>query len=225
MGDKPNDDMIRQQTIIAVDFAPRDVVLREPLPLVGTFGQCEAEVAAGFMVLVLCEKNTWGGVAPRDCGELLQRDGPSWLRNPFAPPDFWRLVDGGFAEFVGEECSSSAHRWRFTAAGLDRLRKWVPQPSAAREDVTRRRADAGTEPAEEVLAMDSNDDMVRRQTIMRGLLDDVAVARAALIQAAGRVSRARTAATTDRRLGDLCRAAESYEAAVARARTRAEWQL
>lgn len=119
------------------DFKPSDVVLQPHVPLIGTMGRAEAEAAAGWMILALRDKgDAWGEITPGDCGDVLQKHGSeiSWIKNPFLVPDFWDLVERGFAEFVGDE--GKGRPVRFTPAGFEAMRKWV-RPPAAREEVAR----------------------------------------------------------------------------------------
>jgi hypothetical protein len=109
-------------------FKPSQVVMWVPLPFVDTFKKAEAEVAAAYMVAALVlSGDEWRGVLPVECGQALKAHGDdpaySWMTNPFCPPDFWKLVELGFAEFVGE--GAKGRPVRFTSGGLDALRRWV----------------------------------------------------------------------------------------------------
>ena len=86
------------------DFKPSEVRLSF-LPLIGTLGRTEREIAAALIVRT-CQVNgdTWQPVTPRMIGDTLRRDVEDGVEpfaslngNPFARPDFWDLVAQGYA--------------------------------------------------------------------------------------------------------------------------------
>lgn len=89
---------------------PSDIVLRNP-PLVGTMGRAECEFAAAVIVRTCQIKNPdeWQPVTPGDVGAMITHDQKhriepmySCCNNPFFRPDFDRLVESGFARWIGE---------------------------------------------------------------------------------------------------------------------------
>lgn len=89
---------------LSVGFAPSEVVLHA-IPLVGTLGRTEREMAAALIVRA-CQVNgdTWQPVTPKMIREMLERDAADGVepmaslnRNPFARPNFWELVAEGYA--------------------------------------------------------------------------------------------------------------------------------
>lgn len=114
------------------EFKPSQVALQEPLPFIGTFRKAEAESAAAMMVVAMRrDGNKWRPVLPIEIGEAIKqlhdKEGYSWMTNPFCKPDFWKLVELGFAEFLDGE-KEKGKPIQFTDAGIEKLRAW------ARED-------------------------------------------------------------------------------------------
>lgn len=115
-----------------ITFKPSDVSIH-PIPLCGTMGHCEAEVAAAMTVRA-CEVhgNEWRAVSREEiiysmAVDLEMERAPfaSILRNPFLRPDLSDLVKRGFAVWVGE---GEIHI-QFTDKGLEALKRWVKPTS------------------------------------------------------------------------------------------------
>lgn len=111
-----------------VDFMPGDVVLH-PLPLVGTMGRSELEVAAAMLVFALKAKGI--GWQPILMGEVLRaimdhlpnEPVASWASNPFLRPDFLGLESQGFVRRADHPDSIV-----FTLRGIEALRPHVKRP-------------------------------------------------------------------------------------------------
>lgn len=85
---------------------PSDVNLSAPIPLVGTLGRSEREVAAALLILACVDDgDEWRPVLPKALGLAMtkRKDAPEfpWLRNPFMRPDFVELVEKGYAHWFG----------------------------------------------------------------------------------------------------------------------------
>lgn len=88
-----------------IDFKPTDIVLHA-IPLVGTLGRTEREVAAAMLVRACAfHGDRWQPITPTQMGEWLRHDLDNKVepfasldRNPFIRPDFHELVRTGFAE-------------------------------------------------------------------------------------------------------------------------------
>ncbi len=102
---KPTLEEIWKRISRATDFRPSEVALFTPLPLVGTLGRTEREVAAALLVRA-CQVNgdTWQPVSPAMVGETLKRDVAEGVQpfaslnsNPFVRPNFGELVEHGYA--------------------------------------------------------------------------------------------------------------------------------
>ncbi|MEM6988886.1 MAG: hypothetical protein AAF721_00270 [Myxococcota bacterium] len=100
------------------------------------FGRCEAEVAAAFLLWTLTSNgDEWRPVRPKEIGEAIRElldseaEPPPWMNNPFARPDFYELVERGFAVWSSDEIENRPIE--FTPAGLDQLREspWVREAS------------------------------------------------------------------------------------------------
>jgi hypothetical protein len=111
------------------DFKPSQVRL-DTFPFVGTFKKAECEVAAALLVRTCAARgDEWASQSPKAVGEVYKADVDAkaapfihWATNPFLQPDFHKLVELGFAEWAGDGNRAPIH---FTAAGLERLRKFV----------------------------------------------------------------------------------------------------
>jgi hypothetical protein len=110
-----------------IDFVPKQVMLGAMF--VGTFDKMEAENTAAVMVKILQDNgNVWRTMHCNELADgfekLTKDDGPwrRWFNNPFARISLHELVDRGFAEWQSD---SSV---RFTEAGIERMRKWIPSP-------------------------------------------------------------------------------------------------
>jgi hypothetical protein len=121
------------------DFTPADVFLNTVPPLLATMGKSEAEAAAAMLVRAMqVHGNVWAPMLPRDMGLVLRADlggkvepWSSLNRNPFFRPNFDLLIEKGFARWVGDESEGRGRPVEFTAAGLEKLRRWVlPQRAA-----------------------------------------------------------------------------------------------
>jgi len=113
-------------------FKPSDIRLALPVPLCGTMGKAEAEFAATLLVRACVRHgDAFDSILPAQMGDTIGADleeqvDPLWsLRNnPFFRPNFDELVKRGFAEYVGED-GGRKRPLRFTASGLEVLRRWV----------------------------------------------------------------------------------------------------
>ena len=113
-----------------VDFKPSDVRLNDSFPpLTATMGRVEREAAAACLLLA-CHHHgdAWAPMLPRQLGEALKEAVSSatepWVslnRNPFFRPDFYELVEKGFARWTEGEGGPL----EFTDAGFQALRKYV----------------------------------------------------------------------------------------------------
>lgn len=110
-------------------FLPSQVVL-SGIPLTGTMGRTEREVAAAYLVLA-CQfhGDRWQAVTAQMIREALddadQKTGhvmSSVARNPFARPDFYDLVA---KDFASGDLATSGAPIEFTAKGFDALERWV----------------------------------------------------------------------------------------------------
>lgn len=102
---------------------------RQAIPLVGTLGKGEAEVAAAVVLLALHELGRdWAApVAQQEIDTVLsaalkaEREPIStWARNPFLLPDFDELVRRGFAVCGAGSLGATL---ALTPAALERLAK------------------------------------------------------------------------------------------------------
>lgn len=119
---------------MTADFAPSQVVLVEPLPLIGTMGRCEREIAAALLVRA-CQfyGDRWQAIVPKMIGDVLTADMEaktqpfaSLSSNPFARPDFHDLIAEGYA--TGEPATKGAPL-ELTEKAFDAMRRWVRAPS------------------------------------------------------------------------------------------------
>ena len=115
-----------------VEFRPSEVSLTDSFPpLVATMGRAELESAATLLVRAFQVRgDAWQDVQLGDLLEVMRHDADggveplaSMVTNPFIKPDFWGLIEGGFAAAILVEKKLEAIR--FTAEGLERLRKVV----------------------------------------------------------------------------------------------------
>lgn len=103
---------------------PSDIFVARTPPFTATFDRSEYEAAAAFLVLACVLKgDEWTEILPKDLGLVLEKYGAEpgyeWFKNPFVKPDFFGLVDHGFAEWLGE---GPPQPIRFTELGLARIR-------------------------------------------------------------------------------------------------------
>jgi len=92
-------------------------------------GHAESEHAAALIVLTRKHMgDTWGPIAPRDVGEAIKAElaagNEPWKslnRNPFFRPDFFELVQKGFAQWTEKEGGPL----ELTPKGIEALRRWV----------------------------------------------------------------------------------------------------
>lgn len=113
---------------MTTDFKPSEVAFdaRSYLPFVGTFRKTEAEVAAAILVRAChFHGDSWQPISFAMAKSAMLADAEakrepfaSWLTNPFARPDIYRLEADGFVEKVGD-----AHQ--FTAPAFEAMRRWV----------------------------------------------------------------------------------------------------
>lgn len=137
--------------MISCDFKPSDVNLLGSFPpFVATFDKTECECAAFYLVHALAlGGDTWRAISWPEIGAVIRADiaacdppspdspKPTSLQelvrdlsnNPFARPDFFKLVDKGYARWLGEPGGTTP--LELTAEGLERLRRWVRKPEAA----------------------------------------------------------------------------------------------
>lgn len=137
--------MIDMNEIASPSFKPSEVRLFGSfLPLGDTFDKTEVECAVFYIVRTLAVKgDTWRPVRWTDIGLVigesmakvmmpLPPEVPSrkdlfvkdMATNPFARPDFFKLVDKGFARWLGEEGDEN-RLIELTDSGFERLRRWV----------------------------------------------------------------------------------------------------
>lgn len=116
-------------------FPPSAVLLdRSFPPLIDTFGKTEVEIAAAFVVRACqVEGDRWQPVTMTALGRVLRADmeaktDPLYAlsANPFARPDFHRLVAGGYAKWDGD---GEPKALELTPAGITALAKWVAMPT------------------------------------------------------------------------------------------------
>lgn len=114
---------------------PSEVFLAA-VPLVGTLDHAEAEFAASLIVRVCqVDGDAFAPVISKRVGEVLKADSEaktepmaSLLLNPFFRPDFYDLVERGFARWLGEPGKSPLE---LTEGCVARLERWrVPAPAA-----------------------------------------------------------------------------------------------
>ena len=125
-------------------FKPSNVRLFESFPpLVDTFGKTEIECAVFYVVRTLTVSgDEWmplrwtdirgiiagsmAKVAMLGHNEVSAEDGfvDDLAKNPFARPDFQKLVDQGSARWLGEDGEVN-RPLELTDEGRERLRKWV----------------------------------------------------------------------------------------------------
>ena len=114
--------------IIGEPFNPSEVALYGATPLTAAFGRSELEHAAAMIVRtcqVLGDK--WQAVTSDDVNIVFKDDidnGRSpfclWMRNPFFKPDFYDLVERGYAHVENVQTRAVG----LTEAGIERLRVW-----------------------------------------------------------------------------------------------------
>ncbi len=103
-----------------IDFWPDDVLLdATALPLCGTLGHVETEVAAAMLVLALASRGYgWVPVPFSELAATLEGSELRWLRNPFCRPDFGELIEKGYAIRPFD----SSDWLELTPAAIERLR-------------------------------------------------------------------------------------------------------
>lgn len=114
---------------MTTDFLPSQVVL-SGVPLTGTMGRTEREVAASYLVLACrFHGDRWQPVTPKMIREAIDdadtKEGhvmSGIARNPFACPDFYDLITQGFAT---QDQGPGPAEVEFTAKGFEAMRKWV----------------------------------------------------------------------------------------------------
>jgi hypothetical protein len=110
-------------------FKPSQVVLTG-VPLSGTMGRSEVEVAAALLVMACVHHgDQWQALTLDQIADAIHariKDEPvaSWNRNPFLRPDIDGLVAGGWVERTSPE-EERRSPLRFTTKGLDALTRWV----------------------------------------------------------------------------------------------------
>jgi hypothetical protein len=114
-------------------------------PLVDTFGKTEIECAAFYIVRTLAVNgDAWRGVRWTEIADVI-KDSMERVNlplpplekasredvfvkdlatNPFARPDFFKLVDKGFARWLGKEGEKN-RPIEFTDHGFERLQRWI----------------------------------------------------------------------------------------------------
>lgn len=111
------------------DFLPSQVVL-SGIPLTGTMGRTEREVAAAYLVLA-CQfhGDRWQPVTPLMIRAALDdadaKEGhvmSGIARNPFARPDFFGLTTEGFAT---QDQGPGPAPIELTPKAFEAMRKWV----------------------------------------------------------------------------------------------------
>jgi hypothetical protein len=110
---------------VAPEFLPSEVLIDVP-PLTGTMQKTEVEIAAGLITrLCQIDGDKWRAVSPADFLKLKDDDHEfsHMLRtNPFARPDVWKLIELGFARWVGEPGGAV----ELTTKAFDAMRpRWV----------------------------------------------------------------------------------------------------
>lgn len=117
------------------DFKPSDVALSIP-PLVGVFGNAEAEHAAAVMVRGLQgTTNSFRPISFVDARYVIERDVEAkrkpfalLMPNPFFNPNIDKLIHLGFARFV-----EGRRVVEFTAEGVSALQAFVARTSEPEE--------------------------------------------------------------------------------------------
>lgn len=105
-------------------------------PLVGTMRKTEAEIAAALIVRACHVRgDRWQPLRPDDLGTVIKADleakqepWASLNTNPFCRPDFHKLIEFGFAAWVGEATPKAIE---FTDKGLLALQRWVRRPEVS----------------------------------------------------------------------------------------------
>ncbi len=121
-------------------FLPSQILLRSPIPLIGTMGRSEREAAAYLLVRTSQVRgDQWQYIPPRAIGEVMDSDRKAGIEpmvslsiNPFFFPDFHDLIDQQYAEYERRP-SGYAYRegdpsMQFTTRGLRALRRWLRKP-------------------------------------------------------------------------------------------------
>lgn len=112
-----------------IEFRPSQVLLAG-LPLCNTMGKAEIEFAAALIVRA-CQAlgDVWQPVTLEEVARVIKQDVDqarepftSLMRNPFFKPEFWLLVERGFAKWLGEPGESALE---LTEGGRHALRRWV----------------------------------------------------------------------------------------------------
>ncbi len=118
----------------SISFKPSEVGLfRSFLPFIDTFKHSEVELAAGILVATMVYKgDVWESIGNEQIREWMEDEkqkGEYWselFKNPFARPDFYQLVDDGWAVWEGEPAGKES-LLRLTQATFNRLveKNWV----------------------------------------------------------------------------------------------------
>lgn len=122
---------------MTTDFKPSQVVMYTPIPLVGTLGRCEREIAAALLVLACVHHgDVWQPIMPRMIGLALEaaiKEGrqpwKSLETNPFARPDFHDLIAAGYAT---GDLSVGGSAITLTDKTFTAITKWVNTKLEAR---------------------------------------------------------------------------------------------
>ena len=139
---------VRKTAASVPPYKPSDVNLFVGFPsLVDTFDKTEIECAAFYIVRTLAVKgDDWRPLRWTDIAEVIKESiakieshlPPEFAphvskedlylndmaKNPFARPDFHKLVSKGFAKWLGEECDKN-RPIELTDLGFERLQRWV----------------------------------------------------------------------------------------------------
>jgi hypothetical protein len=112
-----------------IDYLPSQVVLHR-VPLVGTMGKAEIELAAAFLVracVVLGDQ--WQAVRVSELARIAKEDFAacnepmlSWGKQPFVKPSPQLMVDRAFAEWTVDGTEDAL---LFTVQGREAMRRWV----------------------------------------------------------------------------------------------------